>query len=169
MTTALEDLAMIGDGETVALVSRKGSVEWLCLPRFDSAACCAALLGNGEHGYWSIAPRGPITGSEQRYASDTLVLETDLSSEEGTIRITDFMPIRDDHPTLIRIVEGLEGTVEVSLHGQVPLRLRQYAAWITTENGRVTMHVGPDKLILWGLEDARSPWQRDTRIPGQEG
>ena len=135
MTTALEDLAMVGDGETVALVSREGSIEWLCLPRFNSAACCAALLGTGEHGYWAIRPKGPIRRSEQRYASDTLVLETDISSDDGTIRITDFMPIRDHNPTLVRIVEGLEGKVETSFQGKFRFDYGNMPPWITADDG----------------------------------
>ncbi len=153
MTTDLEDLAMIGDGETVALVSSAGSIEWLCLPRFNSAACCAALLGDAENGRWTIAPSEPVERSVQRYASDTLVLETDLTSPGGTVRITDFMPIRDRNPTLIRIVEGLEGTVEMSVEGRFRFDYGNMPPWITAEDAHVTMHVGPDKLVLWGLED----------------
>jgi GH15 family glucan-1,4-alpha-glucosidase len=100
MTGALEQLGMIGDGQTAALISDRGSIDWLCLPRFDSPACCAALLGTREHGYWSIAPQGAITESRQRYDTDTLILETDLATDEGTIRLTDFMPVREREPLL---------------------------------------------------------------------
>lgn len=107
MATPIEDLSMIGDGETVALINRHGSIEWLCMPRFDSPTCCAALLGTEEHGHWTIAPASGIKTAEHRYQADTLILETDLTSAKGTIRITDFMPIREGNPTLIRIVSGL--------------------------------------------------------------
>jgi len=153
MTTSLEDLAIVGDGETVALVSRRGAIEWLCLPRFDSAACCAALLGDRRHGHWTIAPEGELRRGEQRYDSDTLILQTDLTSDEGTIRITDFMPIRDRNPTLIRILEGLEGTVETRFEAAFRFDYGNMPPWITADDGHITMHVGPDKLILCGLED----------------
>ncbi len=153
MTTPLEDLAMIGDGETVALVSRRGAIEWLCMPRFDSPACCAALLGDDSHGHWTIAPEGALTKTEQRYQSGTLVLETDLTSDKGTIRLTDFMPIRDGNPALVRIVEGLSGTVPVCLTAAFRFDYGNMPPWITTDGGKVTMHVGPDKLILTGVEE----------------
>ena len=151
MTTPLEDFAMIGDGETVALVSRHGSIDWLCLPRFDSPACCAALLGTSEHGCWSIAPRGPITRNEQRYQPDTMVLETDLSTDDGTIRITDFMPVRNEkNPLLVRRVNGLSGTVATRLEGNFRFDYGNMPPWITDRDGGATMHVGPDRLVLEG-------------------
>ena len=151
MTTPLEDFAMIGDGETIALVSRQGSIDWLCLPRFDSPACCAALLGTSEHGCWSIAPYGPITRSEQRYQADTMVLETDLSTDDGTIRIIDFMPVRDGkNPLLVRRVSGLSGTVRTRLDGNFRFDYGNMPPWITERKGGASMHVGPDRLVLEG-------------------
>ncbi|MGN6550425.1 MAG: glycoside hydrolase family 15 protein [Pararhizobium sp.] len=154
MTTPLEDLALVADGETVALVSRQGAVEWFCLPRFDSPATCASLLGSEENGHWTIAPDGPVTHSEQRYRSDTLVLETEMTSEAGTIRIIDHMPIRDRDPTLVRIVEGVEGTVPVRFTAAFRFDYGNMPPWIVTEGERIVMHVGPDKLVLTGLKQA---------------
>jgi GH15 family glucan-1,4-alpha-glucosidase len=115
MTIPLEHFGMIGDGETAALVSRQGSIDWLCLPRFDSPACCSALLGGSEHGHWTIAPNDPLLNAEQRYQPDTMILETDLTSAGGSLRLTDFMPIRSQNPVLIRIVTGLSGRVPTRL------------------------------------------------------
>ncbi len=151
MTTPIEDYGMIGDGETVALVSRSGSIDWLCLPRFDSPACCAALLGTSEHGCWSIAPDGPVTRSQQRYQPDTMVLETDLSTDDGTIRIIDFMPIRDGkNPILVRRVSGLSGAVRTRLDGIFRFDYGKMPPWITEQDGGPTLHVGPDRLVLEG-------------------
>lgn len=156
MTTPLEDLAMIGDGETIALVSRHGSIEWLCMPRFDSPACCAALLGTEEHGHWTIAPAGEIKAAEHRYQTDTLILETDLTTAEGTIRITDFMPIRDGNPTLIRIVGGLSGTVPTRFTAAFRCDYGNMPPWITVDDETLILHVGPDRFVLLGLVDAET-------------
>lgn len=151
----LEDYAMIGDGETVALVSRGGSIDWLCLPRFDSPACCAALVGAAKHGCWSIAPDGKIERAEHRYQKDTLVLETDLTSDAGTIRITDFMPIRSHDPVIIRIVSGVCGNVPTSLHAAFRFDYGNMPPWVTKIAGGAVMHVGPDQIVLNGLADCQ--------------
>ena len=91
----IEDYALIGDGRTVALVARDGAIDWLCWPRFDSDACLAALLGTEEHGTWRIAPVGPAEVT-RRYRGDSLVLETSFAAKDGTLVLTDFMPIRQD-------------------------------------------------------------------------
>ena len=91
---AIEDYAVIGDTETAALVGRDGSIDWLCVPRFDSGAIFAALLGTEEHGRWLIAPASPIRATRRRYRGDTMVLETEFDTDEGTVRLIDFMPIR---------------------------------------------------------------------------
>ncbi|MEX6505259.1 glycoside hydrolase family 15 protein [Jiella sp. M17.18] len=152
MTVPLEDIAMIGDGETVALVTRQGSVDWLCLPRFDSPACCASLLGNPEHGCWSIAPEEPIESSEHRYQPGTMVLETDLTSASGTIRITDFMPIRSGNPVLVRMVTGLEGRVKARMDASLRFDYGNMPPWVTEFDGGVLLHVGPDKVVLRSSE-----------------
>ena len=152
MTIPLEDFGMIGDGETVALVSTHGSIDWLCLPRFDSPACCSALLGTAEHGHWTISPEGPIVHAEQRYQSDTMVLETDLTSSSGAIRLTDFMPIRAGAPVLIRMVTGLSGTVHARLEAAFRFDYGNMPPWVTGKACGAVMHVGPDEIILRGSE-----------------
>src|SRR6185503_7248397 len=111
----IEDYALIGDTHSAALVSRNGSIDWLCLPRFDSGACFAALLGNRSHGRWSIAPASGLRSSARRYRTDTLILETDFETDAGAIRVIDFMPPRHREPDVIRIVEGLRGEVAVQM------------------------------------------------------
>ena len=111
----IEDYAVVGDTQTAALVGRDGSIDWLCLPRFDSPACFAALLGDRRNGRWQIAPAGEITKVERRYRDDTLVLETDLYTRDGAIRLVDCMPPRGEAPDIVRLVQGLEGRVEVEM------------------------------------------------------
>src|ERR1700676_3101904 len=101
MPAHIEDYALVGDRETAALISRAGSVDWLCVPRFDSGACFAALLGEPRHGHWSLAPRSPAR-SVRRYRPETLILETEHQTDEGVVLVTDFMPIRDRIPNLVR-------------------------------------------------------------------
>ena len=109
MALRIEDYALIGDCETAALVGRDGSVDWLCVPRFDSGACFAALLGTAENGRWLIAPRGDIRNIRRRYREGTLILETDFETADGEATLIDFMSTRRDDPDLIRIVVGKRG------------------------------------------------------------
>src|SRR3569623_1358927 len=102
----IEDYALIGDCETAALVSREGSIDWLCWPAFDSPACFAALLGTADHGYWKIAAAGDGRAKSRRYRPDTLVVETDFETAEGEVCLTDFMPPRDKHSDVVRMVRG---------------------------------------------------------------
>ena len=105
MASRIEDYALIGDCETAALVSRDGSVDWLCWPRFDSDACFAALLGEPKHGRWRIAPNGPARVTRQ-YRNDTLILETRFDTAEGAVTLVDFMPPRNDESDLVRLLIG---------------------------------------------------------------
>ena len=114
------DYALIGDGETAALLGRDGAIEWLCFPRFDSEACCAAILGDKENGCWDFTLEGGVVESTRRYRGESLILETDLSSPTGTVRIIDFMPLRGQAPDVVRIVECIEG--EVALASELRLR-----------------------------------------------
>src|SRR5580765_1607100 len=100
----IEDYALIGDTHSAALIGRDGSIDWLCLPRFDSGACFAALLGDKSNGRWIIAPQGGARRCSRRYRRDTLILETELESDAGVIRVIDFMPPRQAEPDVIRIV-----------------------------------------------------------------
>src|SRR6187397_548644 len=104
MALPIEDYALIGDRGTAALVGRDGSVDWLCLPRFDSPAVFAALLGGPEHGRWLLAPAGDVTRVERRYRPGTLVLETDFETPEGSVRLVDCMPPRGEAPDVVRVV-----------------------------------------------------------------
>ncbi|MBB3937281.1 glycoside hydrolase family 15 protein [Aureimonas phyllosphaerae] len=149
MTVPLEDYALIGDGETVALVSKHGSVDWLCLPRFDSPACCAALLGDEQHGFWRLAPEGEVLESRQSYRPDTMVLDTEFRCKAGTLVVTDFMPVRDGRPLLIRIARAIKGSVEVISRAAFRFDYGNMPPWIVPEGIGLAMHVGPDKLALY--------------------
>src|SRR5215212_5175039 len=111
MTKRIEDYALVGDCETAALVSRDGSIDWLCFPRFDSPAFFAALLGSPENGRWRIAPSTAAVSSTRRYRPGTLILETTFETGSGAATVVDFMPPRDELADLIRIVEGVRGEV----------------------------------------------------------
>jgi GH15 family glucan-1,4-alpha-glucosidase len=103
--TKIEDYAFLSDTQTAALVSRDGCVDWLCFPRFDSAACFASLLGDEKNGYWRLFPDEEIKETRRRYRGDTLILETDIETESGVVRLIDFMPPRGDNPDIVRIIE----------------------------------------------------------------
>ncbi len=144
----IEDYALIGDLQTAALVGRDGSVDWLCLPRFDSPSCFAGLLGDDRHGGWRLAPLGGGSCTDRRYRGDTLVLESDWETATGAVRITDFMPRRERSPQLIRIVEGLHG--EVPMRGDLRLRFNhgRIAPWVRrTDHHRIAV-AGPDSAWL---------------------
>src|SRR5438034_3366340 len=102
MSSRIEDYALIGDCQTAALVGREGSVDWLCLPRFDSGACFAALLGGPEHGRWLLVPVGATRAVRRQYLDDTCILETTFEAEEGAVTLVDCMPICADRPALVR-------------------------------------------------------------------
>src|SRR5262245_56555377 len=115
MPSRIEDYALIGDCETAALVARDGSIDWLCLPRFDSPACFAALLGPPAPGPGQIAPARAPSAIRRRYRGDTLVLETEYETDDGVVAVVDGMPLRSGTPRLVRLVEGRRG--------RVPLRM----------------------------------------------
>src|SRR5437588_6617820 len=104
MTANIEDYALIGDCQTAALVCRDGSIDWLCLPRFDSGACFAALLGTPKHGRWLITPAGQPRRVSRRYKQQTLLLETEFETDEGVATLVDCMPPREEYPILIRMI-----------------------------------------------------------------
>ena len=155
MSAMIEDYALIGDMQSAALISRDGSVDWLCLPRFDSPACFAALLGDGQHGYWRITPSGAGRGvgagfqASRRYQGDTLILETDWTTPTGTVRVTDFMPPRDGRtPVLVRNVQGLSGSVEMDCEFVVRFGYGQVVPWVRRADGELLAVAGPDALWL---------------------
>ncbi len=140
---------MIGDTHTAALVGRDGSIDWLCLPRFDSPACFAKLLGDESHGYWKLGPAGPITACRRHYRQNSLVLETELDTEEGTIRLVDCMPLRQDHPEVVRMVEGVTGTVSMRMELVVRYDYGSVVPWVRRLDGMTTLVAGPEALCLW--------------------
>ncbi len=111
----IEDYAIIGDGHSAALVAKTESIDWLCLPRFDSGACFAALLGGAAHGYWKLAPIASPRRVPRRYRDAMLVLETDIHSDDGVVRIVDCMPARSDHASVVRVLEGIAGWVPIRM------------------------------------------------------
>jgi GH15 family glucan-1,4-alpha-glucosidase len=149
MPLRIEDYAVIGNCETAALVGRDGSIDWLCLPRFDSAACFSALLGGREHGRWLIAPTENDLQVARRYLGDTLVLETVFTTPHGSVSLTDFMYRREGSSELVRIVRGVHG--EVSMRTEIIVRF-DYGAivpWVSQqEDGRLLFIAGPDRLLL---------------------
>jgi GH15 family glucan-1,4-alpha-glucosidase len=144
----IEDYALIGDTHSAALVSRDGSIDWLCLPRFDSGACFAALLGNKFHGRWLIAPTG-VRRSTRKYRQDTLVLETEFESEAGVVRVIDFMPPRQAEPDVIRIVEGVKGDVPMEMELIIRFDYGSIVPWVRQVDGHLGAIAGPDALAFW--------------------
>ena len=150
MAGRIEDYAIVGDMQSVALIGRDGSVDWLCLPRFDSAASFAALLGTQDHGHWRIAPSTPgASAPTRRYAGDTLILETQWETPDGVVRITDFMPPRDDEPpVLVRLVTGVSGTVDMSLELRIRFGYGSILPWTVRTGDGIAVTAGPDSLWL---------------------
>jgi GH15 family glucan-1,4-alpha-glucosidase len=144
----IEDYGVIGDLQTAALVSRDGSIDWACFPRFDSGACFAALLGTEEHGRWIVAPRTDSWEAGRRYRPRTLVLETEWETETGAVRLIDFMPPRGKAPDIVRIVEGLRGEVEMSSELVVRFDYGSTIPWVRrVDDGRLAV-AGPDALCF---------------------
>jgi GH15 family glucan-1,4-alpha-glucosidase len=144
----IEDYALIGNRETAALVSRDGSVDWLCMPRFDSPACFCALLGDESHGRWLITPDEPAT-SRRGYAGGTLVLETLHKTASGTVLVTDFMTREEKHSYLMRRVTGLKGVVKMRTEMTVRMDYGSTIPWATRlDDGRIQFIAGPERLLL---------------------
>ena len=148
MSTPIEDYALIGDCRSAALVSRAGSIDWLCWPRFDSEACFAALLGDRDHGRWLVAPhdKAHIT---RRYRADTLILETHFETAEGAAVVVDFMPFHGEHSEIVRLIHGTRGRLR--MHTELILRFGYGAVvpWVTRlESGVLRAIAGPDMVLL---------------------
>jgi GH15 family glucan-1,4-alpha-glucosidase len=151
MALQLEDYALIGDTRSAALVGYDGSIDWLCLPRFDSAACFAALLGTPDHGRWLLAPVGEHRATGRRYRDDTLVLETEFTTAEGAVRVVDCMPVQSDgRSDVFRRVEGLSGRVRVRSTVMMRLDYGHVVPWFREVGKRTSAFAGPDALTLDG-------------------
>ena len=149
MTLRIEDYAVIGNCESVALVGRDGSIDWLCLPRFDSAACFSALLGGPEHGRWLIAPTQNEVQITRRYVADTLILETLFTTAEGSVSLTDFMYRRNGSSEVVRIVRGLQGEVAMRIELVVRFDYGAVVPWVSQQDdGRLLFIAGPDRVLL---------------------
>ncbi len=148
MPLRIEDYALIGDCQTAALVGRDGSIDWLCLPRFDSGAPFAALLGSPENGRWQIAPKGEVRRSVRSYRQDTLILETEITTDDGTVALIDFMPPRNERPDLVRIVEGRRGRVPMRMEWVVRFDYGWIVPWVQRIEGGLAAVGGPDALVL---------------------
>ena len=144
----IEDYALVGDLETAALVSRDGVVDWLCVPRFDSPAVFAALLGDEENGRWTLQPEDEFRSAARRYRGDTLVLETELETADGAVRLIDFMPPRVTNPDLVRIVEGVRGEVDMKMELVLRFDYGSIVPWVRTLEGTLVAIAGPDALLL---------------------
>ena len=148
MTSRIEDYALLGDLQTAALVDRNGSIDWLCFPRFDSGACFAALLGTPEHGRWLLAPTDGGTTS-RRYLHDTMVLETIWENDEGAVRVLDFMPPRGKAPDVVRIVEGIRGSVGMRSELVIRFDYGRIVPWVRRiADDTRTVIAGPDALCF---------------------
>jgi GH15 family glucan-1,4-alpha-glucosidase len=144
----IEDYGLIGDMQTAALVDRTGSVDWLCLPRFDSAACFAALLGTEDNGRWLLAPAGADTCTRRAYRGDTLILETEWERPEGVVRVIDFMPPRGEAPDIVRIVEGISGSVPMRSELRLRFDYGSVVPWVRRTSGGIDAVAGPDSAYL---------------------
>jgi GH15 family glucan-1,4-alpha-glucosidase len=148
MASRIEHYAMIGDTQTAALVGDNGSIDWMCAPRFDSGACFAALLGDENHGHWQIAPAAGGRAARRRYRDHTLVLETEFDTPDGSVRIIDFMPIREETVDVIRIVEGVHGDVPMRMHLTIRFDHGHVIPWVRRVGGALAAVAGPDALVL---------------------
>ena len=146
----IEDYALLGDTNTAALVSRSGSLDWLCAPRFDSAACFAALLGGAEHGRWLIAPAAPPRATRRQYRDGTLVLETEFETDEGAVKLIDFMPCPpgEERADVLRVVRGVRGSVPMRMELVMRFDYGRVVPWVRREKDGLRAVAGPEALRL---------------------
>ncbi|HEY4300121.1 MAG TPA: glycoside hydrolase family 15 protein [Candidatus Didemnitutus sp.] len=144
----IEDLGFIGDLHTAALVDHRGTMVWLCLPRFDSPACFASLVGDRDNGFWSLAPSGPVKARRQHYRPDTLVLETEFDTAGGTVRVIDFMHPDGKRRDVLRLVEGVRGRVKMAMRLRVRFNYGEIVPWVRRVPEGLAMIAGSDALLL---------------------
>ncbi|UQU62635.1 glycoside hydrolase family 15 protein [Couchioplanes caeruleus] len=162
MPGRIEDYALIGDLQSAALVGRDGSIDWLCLPRFDSAACFAALLGDDGAGHWRIAPAGAGAATSRRYHDDTLVLESEWHTADGVVRVIDFMPPRGEAPDVVRIVEGVSGEVPMRMDLILRFDYGRVVPWVRRQGADLGAVAGPD--AMWLRTEARVRGEDRTTV-----
>ncbi|MET0896223.1 MAG: glycoside hydrolase family 15 protein [Acidimicrobiia bacterium] len=148
MAQRIEDYALIGDTHTAALVGKDGSIDWLCVPRFDSDTVFASLLGTPDHGRWLLAPAGGVRSVERSYRGDTLVLETTFHTEDGVVRIVDCMPIRKSTVDIVRIVEGVSGRVPIHMDLRARFDYGTTMPWVRSHDGHTRLIAGPNSMWL---------------------
>jgi GH15 family glucan-1,4-alpha-glucosidase len=148
MTHPIEEYALIGNCHTAALVGRDGSIDWLCLPRFDSGACFAALLGEPGHGRWLIAPTAEVRTTRRTYRDGTLILESEFETDEGSVRVIDFMPHSNERCDVLRIVEGLSGRVAMRMELIIRFDYGNIVPWVRRLDDTLLAIAGPDMLEL---------------------
>ena len=155
MASRIEDYALVGDMHTAALVSRGGSIDWLCLPRYDSPSMFGALLGDSDHGYWRLAPATPDATSSRRYVGDTFVLETTWRTPDGVVEVTEAMPLHDRRADLVRRIRGVSGTVTMRQELAIRFGYAMAMPWVQrvkddTGNDAILAVAGPDAVLLRG-------------------
>jgi GH15 family glucan-1,4-alpha-glucosidase len=146
MASRIEDYALIGDCQTAALVGRDGSIDWLCLPRFDSGACFAALVGTEDNGRWRIRPAVPHRTVRRSYRGDTLILETDFEADHGAVTVIDFMPLRRGAPDLVRVVQGRRGQVPMEMDLTIRFDYGSIVPWVRAVERGIRATAGPDSV-----------------------
>lgn len=149
MSSRIEDYALIGDCHTAALIGRDGSIDWLCLPRFDSGACFASLLGDADNGRWLLAPDCQVHRIARRYRDDTLVLETEFETDHGAVTVVDCMPPRTRQPDLVRMVVGKSGRVPMRMQLVIRFGYGKIVPWVRRLDGGIRAVAGPDALRLY--------------------
>ncbi|MFM0140622.1 glycoside hydrolase family 15 protein [Caballeronia grimmiae] len=148
MSRPIEDYALIGDGNTAALVSRDGSIDWLCWPRFDDDACFAALLGTSDNGCWKLSPVARIKRQARHYQHDTMIMESDFEVGEGAVRVTDFMPVGDGPSSVVRMVTGLRGVVKMRCELRLRFNYGELPPLIERIGDAIQARIGPDRVLL---------------------
>jgi GH15 family glucan-1,4-alpha-glucosidase len=148
MVSRIEDYALLGDCQSAALIDKTGSIDWLCFPRFDSDACFAALLGNEENGFWRIAPVSPVRGVRRAYRNGSLTLETEITTDEGTIVLIDFMAVGEPAADIVRIVVGVRGNVPMRMELAIRAGYGTTVPWVRRTADGIQAIAGPDLFRL---------------------